>query len=56
MDLGFWIGIIVGVLLLFARTWIGAAFTRRARPDDWAENQDRPIVPGPPNDWLNDNT
>jgi cytochrome b len=51
---GFWVGIGVAILVIFALTWIGAWISRRSRLDDWAEGQDRPMVPGPPGGWLND--
>ena len=54
MGLGFWIGVVVGILLLFGLTFVGAAFSRRARLDDWSESQDRPLIPGPPAGWIDD--
>lgn len=54
MGLGFWIGIGVGIGLIFALTWIGTAFVRRARLDTWSESQDRPLIPGPPGSWDDD--
>ncbi|MBU6373609.1 MAG: hypothetical protein KJS97_12865 [Alphaproteobacteria bacterium] len=53
-DLSFWIGILVAVVLIGVLTWIGAAFSRRAQLDDWAESQDRPLIPGPPGSWKDD--
>jgi len=49
---GFWIGIAVDVAIIGVLTWIGGAFVRRSRTDDWAERQDRPFIPTPP--WGDD--
>lgn len=45
---GFWIAIVVAIAIIVLLTWIGAAFSRRSRLDSWAEDQDRPLIPGPP--------
>ena len=47
-DLSFWIGIGIAVAVIVLLTWIGAMFSRRAEIDEWAEGQDRPMIPGPP--------
>lgn len=53
-DLSFWIAIAIAVAVVVVLTWIGAMFSRRARIDDWAESQDRPMIPGPPGRWGED--
>lgn len=53
-GLMFWIVILVAIVIIIALTWIGAVFSRRSQIDDWAEGQDRPLIPGPPGRWGED--